>query len=122
MVEINKQSREIKITIGNSDVSTLDLMAKALIDLMQNYNFTEAGSYTGNTFYWALQLLQEMLPTDNQMQDGLLNRNECIELPESMTPNQKQVLREALQMVEHPEVKVRATPNIILEAIKKVAV
>lgn len=47
MVEINKQRREIKITIGNSDVSTLDLMAKALIDLMQNYNFTEAGSYTG---------------------------------------------------------------------------
>lgn len=121
MVQVNTKKREISITMGG-DSSELVSMQRALIDLLQHYNFEDFGSAADGTFYYALSLLENLLPDFDQQHRGLISEANYLELPESLNPKQVEAIREALFMVNHPETKVRAETNPVHEAIKSIAV
>lgn len=121
MVQVNTKKREISIiTDGNS--SDVVQMQRALIDLLQHYNFEDFGNAAEGTFYYALSLLENLLPDYDQQHRDLISEANYLELPESLNPKQVEAIREALLMVNHPETKVRAEPNPVHEAIKSIAV
>jgi len=121
MVQVNTKTREISI-ITDGDSSDVVQMQRALIDLLQHYNFTEFGNGAGETFYFGLSLLESLLPDFDQQHRGLISEANYLELPESLNPKQVEAIREALFMVNHPESKVRAETNPVHEAIKSIAV
>lgn len=119
MVEFDKSKNEVRVILPQSDANDIAALQEALIDLITDYNYAEYAECSKETFYWALKLLKGLLPTYDQLKKGLTSESNSIEIPENINERQKEAIREAFYMLEHPEIKQQ---NIILEAIKKVTV
>lgn len=114
MVELNKQQQEIKITM-RGDASTLVNTQIALIQLMKNFNFS--GDNGAGPFYWALNLLEEILPEEEQ-QERALEDGKYIRLPGGITERQRVRIREAFDLIE--DEPAASSTNPVFQALKKV--
>jgi len=121
MVQVNTKTREISI-IADGDSSDVVQMQRALIDLLQHYNFKDFGNGADETFYFGLSLLESLLPDYDQQYRALTSEANYLELPESLNTKQVEAIREALYIVNHPETKVKAETNPVHEAIKSIVV
>ena len=120
MVRVNKEKREITI-ITDGDSSDVVQMQRALINLMQCYNFTDYGNGAGETFYFGLSLLESLLPDYDQQHRGFTSEADYLELPENMNPQQRQSLKDALFTIR-TGTKVRAEKNNVLKALQSISV
>lgn len=114
MVELNKQQGEIIITM-KGDASTLVNTQIALIQLMKNFGFS--GMNAEGPFFWVLNLLEELLPEEEQ-QERALEDGKFIRLPESMTEIQRVRIREAFNLIEDDP--TGSGTNMVFQALKKV--
>ena len=113
MIEkINHSGREITVSLLG-DTGELHSYQQALIDLLQNYNYEKSGGECAETVYYGLGLLSELLPNEEVQRRIFINDADYLELPESMTEQGREMIREALFMLAHPEVKVRQEANPI---------
>ena len=114
MVEYNKQQQKITITM-NGDASMLVNTQIALIQLMKNFNFSNADGE--GIFYWALNLLESMLPEEEQQERAIVD-GKYIQLPKNVTETQIVKIGEAFRLFEN-EPTINST-NPVFQALKKV--
>lgn len=70
MVQVNDKKQEITITIQGG-VDELRHMQNSIINLMKYYNFEEYGMQAGDTFHFANNLLDAMMPEPAQLKTGV---------------------------------------------------
>lgn len=114
MVELNKQKGEVKITM-KGDACTLVNTQIALIQLMKNFGYSTDNAV--GPFYWVLNLLENLLPEEEQ-QERDLDDGEFIRFPGSMSKTQKVRIREAFNLIEDDP--TAGSTNLVFQALKKV--
>lgn len=119
MVQFNAKKQEVTIVV-NGDVSNLQEMQTALIDLLRNYRFSELGQSASNTFYFGLNLLESMLPDFEQQRRGLISDADYLEMPENMNQQQREKLKQALYMLGGGK-KSSSEKNQVFEALQTLA-
>ena len=111
MVEkINERKNEIKVKLTGG-VGELCQYQHAIIELLQHYDHEDYNG--GSAFYYALNLLSGLLPDEDVLQRGFISEGYYLELPENMTEQGREMIREAIFMIANPEVKVRQEANPI---------
>ena len=116
MVEIDKESLKIKLTLAGDSSSLLNMQI-SIIKLIQCYNFQDYPPQNSEIF-WAMNLLEEMLPNDTQMQRAFASEERHIKLPENLSEKQNLGIREALNLIDmDPET---SSTNPVFQALKKV--
>lgn len=116
MVELDKENREIKVTLSGDSSSLLNMQI-SIIRLVQCYNFNDYPPQNGEIF-WAMSLLEEMLLNDDQIERAFACEERHIKLPKNLTDKQKTGIREALSLIE-TEPAANST-NPVFQALKKV--
>lgn len=121
MVQINKKTREIIITMPGDEYD-LQEMQSGLIRLVQLYNYEDFAQVADQPIRSALELLAALLPTDRQIKRAFVSEADYLELPPELTANQRRSIHEAMTEIKHPEIKVRSTPNPVLSALKSISI
>lgn len=67
MITYNKEERKLSIEIEDVDIEQLNNIQKAIIDLMNNYNFDERGNSCQDTIYYANLLLEATFLNEDQL-------------------------------------------------------
>lgn len=116
MVEVNKEKKQINITISGNWERVLDYQ-KALIRIMQNFDFETYGVSAENPFWFILELLENLLPDEKQINSIALDTN-ILELPENISTQQKKQLKDALLMIADPKMKISNNP--VFDALQKI--
>lgn len=111
MVEINKQTDEIKITL-KGDLGTLFSMQASIINCIKYYNFNDYPAQTGE-FIWLLELLEAMLPTEEQQERVFDKEKRHIKLPENLSEGQKVKIIEAFNLIEKGDEATSTNPIVL---------
>ncbi len=120
MVHKTNDNRKIIIEI-NSDIEELTQMQKAIINLIrQQHTSNEATQVYSPSIYYALELLEAILPTPEQQQQGIVRTGDYLELPENLPATIRQALRAALYQIKHPEIPIPSKPNPVLQALNSI--
>jgi hypothetical protein len=67
-----------------------------------------------------LELLEAILPTPEQQQQGFVRSGDYLELPENLPAKSRQALRTALYQIKHPGNPISAKPNPVLLALNSI--
>lgn len=118
MVQVNSNKNEIHISF-DGDSNELVEMQKALIRLMQCFDFENYGNSAGEAFYPALNLLDSLIPEHKQQKRALVSESDYLELPENMSEAQKKSIKDAVFFMKHPEEKT-GVKSLVYDALKKI--
>ena len=121
MVQVNNKNNEITIKVSG-DTSDLVQMQRALIDLLQHYDFKGFGRMADETYYYSLELLEALLPDYDQQHRGIIRDEQYLELPSTISPLQARAIREAVKMIHNPELQTRPDRNPVHEALKSLEI
>jgi hypothetical protein len=110
MVQINKEKREIIITMPG-DENHLQEMQNGLIMLVQLFNYKDFAQMADQPIYSALKLLAALLPNYQQIKRAFVSEADYMELPAELTANQRRSIHEAMTEIKNPEIRVRSQPN-----------
>jgi len=120
MVHKTNDDRKIMIELNN-DIEELTQMQKAIIDLIrQQHTSNEPTQVYSPSIYYALELLEAILPTPEQQQQGFVRSGDYLELPENMPAKSRQALRTALYQIKHPGDQMTKTKNPVFEALQNI--
>lgn len=114
---INKKDRTITVTMYG-DIEELCNRQSALIELLRNYDYENYGNSCSEMVSNCLDLLCELLPDYKTQKRGFETAGEYLVLPNELTENGKELIKEAIYMINHKGVKVRNEPNPIYEILK----
>jgi len=120
MVHKTNEPRKVMIEL-NADIEELAQMQKAIIDLIrQQHTTNEDTQVYSPSIYWALDLLEALLPTPEQQQQGFVRSGDYLELPENLPAKSRQALHSALYQIKHPESQLSSKPNQVLIALNSI--
>ena len=120
MVHKTNEDRKLIVEL-NSDIDELTQMQKAIIDLIrQRHTQNKDTQVYSPSIYYALELLEAILPTPEQQQQGFVREGDYLELPENLTAKGRQALRTALYQIKHPGVQLTKTKNPVFEALQNI--
>jgi hypothetical protein len=120
MVHTTNDKRKIMIELNN-DIEELTHMQKVIIDLIrQQHTSNEPTQVYSPSIYYALELLEALLPTPEQQQQGFVRSGDYLELPENLPAKSRQALHSALYQIKHPESPLSSKPNPVLLALNSI--
>jgi len=121
MAHIAKDDGTILIELKNSDIEEITKMQAAIIDLIrQQHTTNEATQVYSPSIYYALNLLEALLPTPEQQQQGFVRSGDYLELPENLPAKSREALRRAISQIKNPDIKLSSTPNPVLLALNSI--
>ena len=120
--KVNEAKREIIIRLENYGAEELVDTQKALIDLIRHYNWNENGVYAQDTMFNATHLLEQLLPSPEQLRNGFNNSKNVSAIPEELNETQSHIVCEALTMCKAPAVfkPENLENNPVYQAIKNI--
>jgi len=91
MITINKESdnNEIHVQFDRVSFDYLHCYQRAMIDLIRNYNYPEEGSGARDTMHFACNILEALLPDDNQVLDGIRHQERIQALEKELKETRK---------------------------------
>ncbi len=116
MVKINKESKQIEITM-QGDSETIYEMQLGILELLRNYDYKNFPVQSGG-FYHVINLLESLLPSYEQLNRGLLSDGDHVRIPDNMTSCQRIELTEALTLIEkNPDIP---PSNSVFQTLRKI--
>ena len=120
MVHTTKDDRKIIIEVDGS-IEELSRMQIALIGLIRARHLGEDETpIIQEDVYYALNLLEALLPTPEQQMLGFVRSNDYLELPENLSEKGRQALRTALHQIKNPDSLPLPKPNPVLLALNSI--
>ena len=79
----------VSIELEFTGIDELIQCQKSLIELIKQYNYDEHGNYAGTTMYYAICLLENLLPNQDQQEKGFTPDEPQFKIPENINTEQR---------------------------------
>ncbi len=103
VLEVNKKENSITVVFENMQIDDLVQTQKSLLKMIRFYNWNDFALKAQEPVYDLCRLLENLLPSCEQMQNGLGNFKNPVELPEALSEAQTESLKQAFIIFNLPD-------------------